>query len=64
MESLGTGARVAALEERRKRLMTDRKRVLDRKRLMTDRKRLLMTGRRRWLLMLRKSKGKGYGGEI
>ena len=43
MESLGTGARVAALEERRKRLMT---------------------GRRRWLLMLRKRKGKGYDGEI
>ena len=57
MESLGTGTRVAALEERRKRVMTDKKRLL-------DRKRLLMTGRRRWLLMLRKRKGKGYDGEI
>ena len=63
MESLGTGARVAALEERRKRLMTDRKRLLDRKRVL-DRKRLLMAGRRRWLLMPRKRKGKGYDGEI
>ena len=50
MESLGTGARVAALEERRKRVL--------------DRKRLLMAGRRRWLLMPRKRKGKGYDGEI
>ena len=57
MESLGTGARVAALEDRRKRLMTGRKRLL-------YRKRLLMTGRRRWLLMPRKRKGKGYDGEI
>ena len=59
MESLGTGARAEDLEETSNRLLTGRKRLLDRKRVL-DRKRLLMTGRRRWLLMLRKRKGNGY----